>query len=210
VRISATNYAESNVKSLSDYLEERRLIARFQKGDCAAFDTLYATYAARVLAFALPLVGGHRADAEDLVQETFIAAYQARNSFRANSRVLTWLLGIAHRRFRDSSRRRQPLVFSLSAGEDFPNAALPSLESRVLSEIRYLQALALLEESQRTAFVLVASQGLTHKEAAALLETPVATVKWRVAQATRHLRITLSRDEKEEAIVCALPLKTKI
>ncbi len=197
------------MKSLITYLEERRLITRFQAGDPAAFDTLYDAYAPRVFAFAISLVGGCRADAEDLVQETFIAAFQATGSFRGNSRVLTWLLAITLRRVRDSRRRHQPTVLSLSSEYDLPSSPAPSLEQTVISDIRYLEALAHLDESQRTAFVLVASQGRTHKEAASLLQTPVATIKWRVAQATKHLRATLSQDEKEEALVCALPSKMK-
>jgi RNA polymerase sigma-70 factor (ECF subfamily) len=190
--------------SLITYLEDRRLITHFQQGDRAAFDTLYESYAARVYAFALPLVGGCRADAEDLVQETFVAAFQSAGSFRGGSRVLTWLLGIAHRRLRDRRRRPELVFLALSEEQDTLIAARTSLEHTVIAGIRYQQALARLEEQQRIAFVLVASQGLTHKEAAALLETPVPTIKWRVAQAAKHLRAILTEEDKEEAVSCAL------
>jgi RNA polymerase sigma-70 factor (ECF subfamily) len=183
------------------------LIARFQQGDRAAFDTLYETYAKRVHAFALPLVGGCHADAEDLVQETFIAAFQATGNFRGNSRILTWLLGIALRRFRDGKRQQRPMIFSLREELDFQTITgeADSFEHTLIEGICYQQALLQLEESQRIAFILVASQKLTHKEASVLLKTPVPTIKWRIAQATKHLRTLLSDqddEEKKEAISC--------
>ena len=57
------------MKKIISYFEERRLIAQFRKGDKAAFDTLYQTYAPRVLAFSLTLAQGSWADAEDLTQD---------------------------------------------------------------------------------------------------------------------------------------------
>ena len=146
------------MKKIISYFEERRLIAQFRKGDKAAFDTLYQTYAPRVLAFSLTLAQGSWADAEDLTQETFVAAFQGAGNFQGNARILTWLLGITHRRFRDSRRRSHPLLLTLSEEQDSLTRAGASQEEETIASIRYRQALTFLPEPQCTACVLVVSQ----------------------------------------------------
>ena len=80
--------------------EEQRFRARLKAGDHAAFDALFERHAAQVLGFLLPLTGS-RAEAEDLVQDVFLAAYRAHASFQGRAKPISWLLGIAIRRWRD-------------------------------------------------------------------------------------------------------------
>ena len=168
------------------------LLARYRQGDQAAFDALYERVAGRLFAFALQLTQGRRADAEDLVQETFVAAYRGMGGFRGGSRVLTWLFGIMARRSRDNRRRPQLMVATREETDEDVSRVAASPENAALSAILLQEAIARLDAPQREAFLLVAAQGLTHKEAAGVLGAPVGTVKWRVAEAMRRLRVTLT------------------
>jgi RNA polymerase sigma-70 factor (ECF subfamily) len=181
-----------------DERDEQRLLTAFQKGDRAAFDALYDRYAGRLLAFARQLTGC-RAEAEDLVQETFVAAYRGAAGFRGGARVRTWLFSIAVRRLRDM--RRKPGVSNVSGAEEslWNEEAIATgspVERAAVAAVSFQAALATLDAPLREAFLLVAAQGMTHKEAAELLDTPVGTVKWRVAEATKRLRAAL--EEKDE------------
>lgn len=175
--------------------DERELIRRFGAGDRQAFDILFARYAGRVLGFAVRLTG-NRSDAEDLVQETFVAAYKGCSTFQGRSGVLTWLLGIAARRWRDRLRRPAPEVTAFEdvieseSGSLYPQAE--SLEIRTVTSIVTADALNKLDAPFREALLLVASQGLTYREAAEALGEPVGTVKWRVSEAARRIRRVLS------------------
>jgi len=187
---------------LRQALDEQHLIARFRSGDRAAFDILYKQYAGSLLAFSLQLTQGSRSDAEDLVQETFIAAFESADRFRGGSRLSTWLIAIALRRFRDRQRRSQPIVIALD-DDHAMRLSDPSccVEASAIDGIRYQEALTALSDPLRIPFLLVVTQGLTHREAARILETPVGTIKWRVAEATKRLRATLSEEEKDISYV---------
>lgn len=172
--------------------DDQKLVTAFRAGDNAAFDALYGQHAGRVFAFAQSLTGS-RADAEDLTQETFVAAFRGRERFRGQSRLLTWLLGIALRRWRDRQRNPPPSPFAcVPPGQD------DGMAERVVAGIAYAQALDGLDEPLREAFLLVAVQGLTHREAAELVRRPVGTVKWRVAEAVRRLRTALTETKQKE------------
>ena len=175
---------------------ERRWLTAFQAGDSRAFDTLFHEYAGRVQAFSRQLTGS-RAEAQDLTQEVFLAAYRGAERFRGQSSLLTWLLAIAVRRWRDRQRCPQP---PLVAYEDI--LLLPSLATgaadQALASISLQNALQSLPPALREAFLLVAAQGLTHREAAQALERPLGTVKWQVAEATKRLRNALQSQEESE------------
>lgn len=175
--------------------DEPELTRAFCQGERAAFDTLFARYAGRVFAFAHRL-SGCRSDAEELTQETFVAAFRSAPAFRGDARLLTWLLGIALRRFRDTRRGApRPVLVELDGHEPSPK----NVENEALAGIALHRALARLDVPLREAFLLVAAQGLTHREAANVLGAPVGTIKWRVAEATRRLRVLLSEDDAEES-----------
>ena len=180
--------------------DERKLIAAFQAGDPTAFNTLYQRYSGRVLAFARQLTGS-RTDAEDLTQEVFLGAYRAATGFRGQSRLLTWLFSIAVRRHRDNQRRHELRTVSLfdndlEEGEEGAYPVAYEMTRQVLDAVQLQEALERLSPGLREAFVLVAVQELTHKEAAAVLEIPIGTVKWQVAEAGRRLRVLLQETEE--------------
>ncbi len=178
--------------------DDAALLTRFRNRDKAAFDALYSRYAGGVFAFARRLTGTVE-EAEDLTQETFVAAFRSAHGFRGNAHLLTWLLGIASRRCRDSRRTPKPQTSPLLEGEgEHILGATASVERAVVASVTLEAALSQLDEGLREAFLLVAAHGLTYKEAAHVLQAPVGTVKWRVSEAGRRLRVLLS-DEAEPA-----------
>lgn len=167
-----------------------------RSGDPRAFDRLYGELGPCVLGYLLRLTGGSRAEAEDLVQETFLAAYAGRANFHGRSQPLAWLLGIAHRRWRDGRRGKPPPV---SLPDAFDTAA-PGvmLAERVADAATLERALLALSDAERAALLLVVVQGLTYREAAEVTGEPIGTVKWRVHEATRTLRRLLSDAYEEQ------------
>lgn len=164
-----------------------RLLAA-RTGDRGAWDALFDQHAPRLMAWAQTLTGGCRSDAEDLVQETFVAAFIGADKFSSKARLTTWLFGIALRKHRDKARTPRPKTLPLC---DELVSPPPRADTDPLLGFAYRQALSDLPPSLREAFVLVAQHGFTHKEAAHILSIPEGTAKWRVAEATRRLRVAL-------------------
>lgn len=161
------------------------------------FAQLYQNHAANVLGLLVRLCNGDRAEAEDLTQETFVAAYQGHDGFQQRGNVRAWLLGIAFRRWRDRSRRRTVPTTLPPEEEDLADPNTSHLEHRSVTRITLDGALLRLELPYREALLLVVSQGLTYREAAEITGEPVGTVKWRVHQATRQMRVYLNEVEEE-------------
>ena len=162
-------------------------------GDAERFNRLYAEFAPRILGY-LRLLTGNRAAAEDLLQETFLAAYSGRSAYKGTASPLAWLLGIARRRWRDARRAPPPQHAPLSE-------AIPSHEDVAADVARrsHLECCLLqLEPSLQEAVTLILAEGLTYAEAAQALGEPIGTVKWRVHRATGLLREMLSREEGTE------------
>ncbi len=105
------------------------------RGDRAAVTAFYREHLDAVYAFVLWRVGGDRADAEDVTQETFVTALRAVREFRGDSALRTWLLGIAKNKAHEKLRERGRL-------EATPDEAL----ARALGS---LDAVALLDEVAR-------------------------------------------------------------
>lgn len=180
---------------------ELGLIARMRAGRPEAFAELYDRYARRLKGYALRL-SGDNSDAEDLVQETLLAAWQGRETFRGRVKLLSWLLGIASRRWRDRCRQRSVSTISLTLQEgefEIPSQEAPhkSLEKEVILQLTLEAALATLELPFRDALLLVHSQGMTYKEAAEILAEPIGTVKWRVSAALKKIKQKLTDSEEE-------------
>jgi RNA polymerase sigma-70 factor (ECF subfamily) len=162
-----------------------------RQGDKRSFDLLYYRYAPRVLGLLLHLTRGDRCEAEDLTQETFLASFAAHASYAERGSPLSWLLGIALRRWRDKQRSAKPASLPLS--ESLPEKR--DIERQVVQRAGLDDALDRLEPRYREALLLIAGQQLSYKEAAAIMEEPVGTVKWLFHEATRRMRLLLQNDE---------------
>jgi len=128
------------------------------------------------------------AQAEDLVQDTLVRAYERRGSFRSGGNLRGWLLSILHNTFIDGRRRRAAELRRLDQAAGLAEATVPpEQESRV--RLQQVQAAFMsLPDEQRAALHLVAVEGLSYQEAASALEIPVGTLMSRLGRARAALR----------------------
>ncbi len=139
--------------------------------------------------------------AEDLAQETFLAAWGKIASFNRASSLNTWLHTIAYRKFIDAHRRHERMVATRAdASIDQVRANTPNpYDSALASEetLRLYRALDFLKPAERDVIVLHYLQGLSYEELATVLGQPTGTVKWRTRQALENLRSDLENKIKK-------------
>jgi RNA polymerase sigma-70 factor (ECF subfamily) len=123
------------------------------------------------------------ADAEDLLQDTLLHAYQGFRSFQDGTNLNAWLFRILHNRWVSAHRyrERRPTEVPL---DDTTAASTGSAGVEA--------ALALLPDGVRTALYYVGVEGYTYAETAALMSVPIGTVMSRVSRGRQRLRIALS------------------
>jgi RNA polymerase sigma-70 factor (ECF subfamily) len=142
-------------------------------------------------------------DAQDLVQETYLAAYRAWVEHRRPRKVEPWLaticLNLGRSGFRHRSRRPQEVPFDdapdLRGRSDPEREAIESLDRRAL-----LRALWSLPEEQRTAIALVDLAGFSTGEAAGIMRTPKGTVLSRLHRGRRALGALLDERIRERDV----------
>ncbi len=136
------------------------------------------------------------ADAEDLVHDALVRAYERRGTFRYSQNLRTWLLSILHNSFVDRLRRRATDVRRLASMNDLAQShhEAPQDHAVRLAEVR--KTFMELPDEQRAALHLVGLEGLTYDEAATMLGVPVGTVMSRVNRARAALRAIEDVPEK--------------
>ena len=166
---------------------EQSWIARSRNGDQGAFTALVQRHQKMIFALTYRMTGS-MAEAEDLTQETFIAAFAQLDSFRGESKFSSWLYRIATNRCLNWRQRdaRRELAYE-NWGHEREVASSAELHAEALSE-QVQQALLKLDGKQRAAIVLTTYEGLNHAEAARVLGCSEPTVSWRIFAARRKLR----------------------
>ena len=173
------------------------ILHRVASGDEDALRTLYAAYGQRMYAFALRLTGDPSI-ADDVVQDSLIAAWHAAKRFRGEGRVLTWLLGIVHHKALNALRSTTALDHSTPQEDEAANlpSCEPLLDDHAVQQEqgRLLRdGLECLPFEQRTVLELIFYQGLSLNEAADVCACPVGTIKSRLSYAKAALRGVLNR-----------------
>ena len=185
----------------ADRSDEAALVARARGGDATAFAEIVNRHQGPVYRAALAALGSP-ADAEEVAQDAFVAAFRRLGTFRGASSLRTWLLAITWRKA--LTRRRRLYVWrrlTASTGHGKSNDALehvpaagPEPEADAAArELRGVLRLLIrgLPSRLRDALLLAASGAYTYDEVGAMLHIPVGTVKWRVSEARRVLRENL-------------------
>ena len=188
--------------------EIAELVARAQRRDFQAFETLVAMHRAKIYALALHMIR-NPSEAEELTQETFLSAWQNLPRFRGESAFGSWLHRICAN-FVLMRLRRQKLEAVISNTPDLPeprfdaNGSLLSpfsydwsrgTEEKVLDrELRQAieEATARLPEDYRTVFLLKDIEGLSYEEIAEAVGVTVAAVKSRLHRARVALRESIN------------------
>jgi RNA polymerase sigma-70 factor (ECF subfamily) len=180
---------------------DRTLVVEAVAGSREAFDELVGRYRTRIYNLARILTGGD-ADAEDLVQDTFVRAFRAIGGFRGDSTFRTWLYRIAvnvirshgaHRSRRMQVVRTTPTPRSASPEDEREAeiervASTEDLEATIVRRRMIDRALAALPEEMRTVITLRDVQGLEYHEIAEVTGLPMGTVESRVFRARQRLR----------------------
>jgi RNA polymerase sigma-70 factor, ECF subfamily len=147
-----------------------------------AFDALFRALREPILALCLHLTG-RRTDAEDALQDAFLAVHRGLPAFRGEARVATWVWRIALRAALQVRARRRDHD---ELDPETPAAGGAALEAR--DEARRVQrALASLPAEPRAVLSLFAVEGLAHREIAEILGVPEGTVWSRLHGARRQL-----------------------
>ena len=168
--------------------------------DTADFETMTLPHLDAIARFALSLTRD-RADADDLVQETYLRAFRGWKTFRAGSDARRWLFAICRNAFLRSRQQRRTLVES----DDGDLDAMPTVMSHVLAmhdglgelfellDVRPAveRAIGDLPEPHHTVLVLVDLEDHSYEEAAAILEVPIGTVRSRLFRARRMIQEAL-------------------
>lgn len=163
-------------------------VSRILRGDATAFRIIVQLTSGRLIRMSARMLG-NVADAEDAVQDAYVRAYQSLTSgrFDRRSSVETWLYRVAVNSTIDLMRARKRRPLATDATSDVAYDGQASAEARIaLAELDDL--LAALPDEQRAALVLTAMEGLSAKEAAALLEVSEGAVEQRLVRARAALR----------------------
>jgi RNA polymerase sigma-70 factor (ECF subfamily) len=170
------------------------LLRQVAAGDDAAFAELYDLYAPPVYNYLLRLIN-EPAVAEEILQEVFLVMWQSAHRFRAEAKVKTWLLRIAHHQAVSWLRRTRVVLWPHDEVEiEGPDHIEDYMARRwQLTQIR--AALAKLSPNHRAVIELTFVQGLSYAEIAEVMNCPIGTVKSRMSYALRHLNTLLSESE---------------
>jgi RNA polymerase sigma-70 factor (ECF subfamily) len=172
-------------------MDDIRLVARFQRGDEDAFDELVEKHRRRVYSLVCRLACP--AEADDLAQEVFIAAYKALPNFRGDSAFSTWLYRIAVHVCSHHLRKRRLDTTDLDEEHlDLDRDHDPE-RSAISSELteRVRDAVGKLPYKLRLVVVLRDLHGLSYEEMAQVLGCPIGTVRSRLHYASQRLATVL-------------------
>jgi RNA polymerase sigma factor (sigma-70 family) len=176
---------------------DETLMARYGRGDAAAFELLYRRHEMRIWRYLMRNVG-NRATTDDLMQEVWFAVARDAPRYKPSARFTTWLFTIAHNRMIDSIRRSRPQASLDALGYDSESvleqltadagtgpfgAAAAGDQADALND-----ALDKLPEEQREAFLLQIEGDLSVEEIAAITDSSFETAKSRLRYARSKLR----------------------
>ena len=157
-------------------------LAGVARGDPASFEALYRATDHTLYAFALSLAR-NRDDAQDIMMETYLKIRAGAGSYLPQGKPLAWMFTIARNVWRSDRRK---------AARETPMDELPPCENTDADEpLRALvlrEALRVLDEQEREIVLLHAVSGMKHRELAAALGLPLATVLSKYARALRKLK----------------------
>jgi RNA polymerase sigma-70 factor (ECF subfamily) len=174
---------------------DRVLFERWTKGDSKAFAQLYDRYKNRIFGFIVRMTG-ERELAEDIMQETFLAALRNADQFDPRRSFLSWLFGIAHKRTIDHFRHAKVETEHRDDTERSMGSRLESpVDAASNSDIRTLvrEAVDKLDPLQKEVFLLRELGNVPFKDIAVIMQCPINTALGRMRLALRNIRKELEK-----------------
>ena len=209
-------YQMSIMETLPQKNKDEDMLARIREGNANAFDDMVITYSPKLIRVAYGLLGNMQ-DAEEVVQDAFVRAYNAMSDFRGDSSLETWLhritVNLARNKYHWNRRRGDGINISLSdnrepdeaeaADVDLPDSRLQPGQQMEKDELNanILHAIHYLPKKMRETMVLRHLEDMPYEKIAELLDCRVGTVKSRLARGRELLRVYLAalEDGKDPA-----------
>jgi RNA polymerase sigma-70 factor (ECF subfamily) len=186
--------------------DDQPLIADCLQGNTAAFGELVRRYQERLYHSVYRLVDNAE-DAQDVVQEAFLSAYQSLDGFKGDSLFFTWLYRIAVNTA-ISLKRKHRVVLRMETGRNGDHLIEPldtsdeSRPSHALEQAeqvcRVREALGRLSAEHRTVLVMKDMEGQKYETMAEILQVPIGTIRSRLHRARLELREVLEKNEQAE------------
>lgn len=178
-----------------DKLSDEKLLLRVAQGDKEAFQRLYQNTDKTIYGFILSILRNPQ-DAEEIMQETYLKIWTSAAGYKSQGKPLAWMFTIArnlcYMKFRDQKREADIGLSDLSEGElgEFCPQIEDAADKMVLKA-----ALHILNEEERQIVLLHTTAGMKHREIAADLEMPLATVLSKYNRAMKKLQKHLREEE---------------
>ncbi len=185
-------------------IDESTLVAQTREGDAQAFTALVKRYESKIFRLAQHITQ-NREDAEDVLQETFLKAYEHLDQFQGNSKFYTWIVRIAVNQALMKLRKRRSdktvsIDESIDTGEDTVVREIAAWDENPeqhysreeLGEI-LSSAIESLAAPYRAVFILRDMEELSTEETAEALDLSIPAVKSRLLRARLQLRDKLTR-----------------
>ena len=174
--------------------DDEALIRAAQTGDAQAFEQLLERHYETLYRFAYKWCG-NRADAEDVAQQACVKLALALASYRFESTFTSWLYRVVINCAKDWARQEgRHAQVSLDDIGEAPEAASASNPVEHVAYLRQLLSkLDALPAGIKETLLLVHGEGLTHSEAARVLDVKDSTVSWRLHEFRKHHRLSLDQ-----------------
>jgi RNA polymerase sigma-70 factor (ECF subfamily) len=178
-------------RSALENADDRIVAGRAMDGDLAAFAVLVRRYTPMMRSYVHRMMNAS-ADVDDIVQETFVTAWQRFSELEDPSRVKSWLMRIVSRKAVDRIRALRPTVDVLEVERAAPEHASPTRVAEAKAGIAALgAALQELPAAQRECWVLREMGGYSYDEIAEELGTSVSTARGLLARARRYMIVRM-------------------
>ena len=162
---------------------EAALLRRVAAGDRGAFEELFENYYSRLFAFLFRLTRAHGA-AEELANDVMLTLWKDAGRFRGESKVSTWIFGIAYRQALAYLKKRRLSFVSIKDGD----AMIGETDAQFEREDWVRQGIQALPPKQKLTVMLVYFLGLSCEETASASGVPVNTVKTRMYHARKNMK----------------------
>lgn len=181
------------IEGLTDEADD--LIARARVGEREAFGVIFQNHSRFVYKFICAMLGGDGERAEELMQETFLAAYKNIHGLRGEAQLRTWLCAIAKNLVHKNFRSRYREVFNSDEEIELvaSNKTVPPDREFLSKELNQVigSALAELDEDKRLVFVLKELQHLSYKEISGITGSSIPKLKTDLHRAKIEIRRNL-------------------
>lgn len=174
---------------------DEQLAKRVQEGDQNAFGALVERYQEKLMRYARKFLSDQD-DAKDVIQDTFIKAYENIQSFDTGRTFSPWIYRIAHNEFVNALKKKQArrTTFTIDFDTLFPHLTAPDTADSAAMERDVKETIEKhlneIDPKYREPLVLYYIEGMEYKEISEIMQIPISTVGVRLARARALLRKT--------------------